>query len=139
MNMSSNDVFFMTVDSNTTEYTLNKAYNNIALHGLAANITKHFKAEYSIDDFDPEAFQVLFEFDASDNTVKIWLLSVRDQQFCFADHNIHIKEGAKFHVISSRKHSSKDILSMVKPRGFDISGVFGAPNNPLQIYMLRLR
>lgn len=137
-NMTSKDIFFVTADSNKEEYTLNNAYNNLCVRGLASNIMKHFKAEYSVDNFDPESFEMLYEWDVSDNTVKVSLVSTCDQQFCVADHNIHIKKGGKFHVISSRKYSSKDILNMVKPRGFEIEGIFGAPNNSLQMYMLRL-
>ncbi|WPX96732.1 L-histidine N(alpha)-methyltransferase [Candidatus Bandiella euplotis] len=117
---SEGDYLVMGIDCNQDPSTLNAAYNNYWLKQLTLNTMRYLKEIACLDDFDPEAFDFVYNWNTNNRTVELGLKAQSEQQISIEGEIFTIRVGDYFHIINSKKFLIKEIEELMQVNNFQI-------------------
>ena len=105
------------VDANQNESSLKKAYFNQKVAKFVLNIFHRIKRDLKITSFNPTTFKYEFEWNPMQYCVRHAAIATKEQNFVLDGVNLSIKEGEKFHLLSSYKYPVDYFQSLAKKAG----------------------
>jgi uncharacterized SAM-dependent methyltransferase len=118
------DYFIFGVDISSNKGSLYVTYCNKLVHELLLNVMYNLKQRLRLDDFDPAAFDLIFEWDAESRSVVLYLCATKAQQIRINDQEIIINKDDKYNVINSRKFLVENVRKMLEKYGMQIAESF---------------
>jgi uncharacterized SAM-dependent methyltransferase len=97
------DYLLFGIDTNRNEETLEKAYKTPISHELVLNTMYYLKEALNLNDFNPEAFGLIYQWDRSKRSVNIFLRPTCQQELRIRNEFFVINENHEFHITSSKK------------------------------------
>ena len=124
------DYLIMGIDFNQDAKSLDAAYNNYWLEQLALNIMRRLKELVAADNFNPEAFDFVYNWNTGKRTVEISLKAQIDQEIIIEEEHFLIRTGDSFHLINSKKFVTEEVEELMRVNNFKIAEVLEEGDSP---------
>ncbi|NET01776.1 MAG: L-histidine N(alpha)-methyltransferase [Sphaerospermopsis sp. SIO1G2] len=105
-------------DANQDEVSLMKAYNTPKVAMFVKNIIFRFHRDMNLVDLDPSAFRYQSEWHSESHDLKHILTATKSQKFVLGNQTVEIKEGQKFHTLSSFKYPTDVFQKLISSAGY---------------------
>jgi uncharacterized SAM-dependent methyltransferase len=115
----------MSLDFNQDVKSLDASYNNYHFKQLALNIMRHLTDVAQLEDFNPEAFDFVYNWNVLKRTVEIGSKAVVKQEIVLKNKHFTIKAGECFYLIKSKKFLRSEIEVLMRNNNFEIVDDFG--------------
>lgn len=101
--LNKGDYILFGLDQNKDERLLKKAYDTKLGYELLLNTMYLLKSTFHLEDFDPEKFSHVYQWDDKQNKVELSLRSTARQYISIGKHNLAIEEGQVYNILNSKK------------------------------------
>ncbi len=112
-----NGLLIVGVDSNQNESSLRQAYDDGKMANLTESILYFINRDLPVTGFNPYGFQYLFNWDSEKHCVEHNVKATEDQEFVLDNTPVKVKQGQKFHLLSSYKYPIDYFQSIAKQAG----------------------
>lgn len=127
--LNKNDYFLFGVDKNQNEVLLENAYNTKPMRELLLNSMYYLKYALNLEDFNPEAFDLIYKWDGKENIVELSLKSLANQIIKIREQELAIEKGQEFNIVNSKKPSIEIIKKFLLKENFVIKKIVSSDIN----------
>ena len=135
--LGENSLFLVGVDTKKSPQQLHAAYNDN--QGVTAKfnmnilhrINRELGANIPVENFEHYAY-----FDTAEGCIKMFLVSLVDQQFELLGEPVHFKKGEAIHTESSYKYTPQQFAALAEQAGWQIENSWQAEDNMFSTYLL---
>jgi len=121
--LSKEDYFLFGIDTNRDEKTLERAYNTNLFYELLLNTMYYLKDKFSLIEFNPEAFALVYRWNAEESSVNLLLKPTCKQVVRIRNEKLMFYPDQEFHITSSRKPTIKKIKKFLAKAALEIKDV----------------
>ncbi|NEP53192.1 MAG: L-histidine N(alpha)-methyltransferase [Moorea sp. SIO3C2] len=134
--LPSEGILIVGVDANQNESSLKKAYDTEEMANLMLSVLYWIKRDLPTTNFNPAAFKYDPEWTPNNYCLKHNAIATSNQDFVFDGVNISIKEGEKFHLLSSYKYPVDYFKNIARQAGLEPLVHFVDENKRMVIHVL---
>ena len=124
------------VDANQNESSLRGAYDDGRMANLTLSIVHYINRDLPVKGFDPMAFEYEFNWVAETHCVEHNVRATKEQNFVLDGTPINIKNGTKFHFLSSYKYPIDYFQNLAIKAGLKPLDYFVHENKRMVIHVL---
>lgn len=134
--LNDEDYLVFGADTNNDQNLIEEAYNADIIHELLFNVMHHLKQTCHLEQFDPKAFECVFEWDDFERVVRLSLKATRDQKFYIEDQELFIKTGDEFNILNSRKPQAQKIVEFLHAQNLTLKETIYLENDKHNTFSL---
>lgn len=124
------------VDANQNEAILREAYDNCTVADMTLSIAHWINRDLPVSGFDPTGFKYEFNWVAQTHCVEHNVRATKSQNFVLDGTPITIKDGEKFHFLSSYKYPIDYLQNIAVEAGLKPLDYFVHENGRMVIHVL---
>lgn len=134
------DYLVFGADTNNDQNLIEEAYNVKITHELLFNVMHHLKQTCHLEQFDPKAFEFVFEWDDFERIVRLSLKATRDQSFNIEGQGLFIKTNDTFNILNSSKPTTQKIIEFLHAQNLTLKETISLGNNkhnPFSLFIVQ--
>lgn len=134
--LNDEDYLVFGADTNNDQNLIEAAYNADSIHELLFNVMHHLKQACHLEQFDPEAFECVFEWDDFERVVRLSLKATMDQNLSIGEQKIFIKTNHMFNILNSQKPKAQKIVEFLRAQDLTLRETISLENNQHNTFSL---